>query len=174
MAEDIVKALGYMTLGSRMKRLGESLQAQTQDVLAQAGIDIPASLCPALAALARSGPLSVGALALALGVSQPAVTRMLEKLETSGWVGTCAEVDDRRVRAVMLTPQGRAIVEQAKAHAWRQVASVVAAICVPLSGSLLEQLAALEDALAERTLSRRAGYAAIGGGDEGTGPAGME
>ena len=30
MVEDVVRALGYLTLGTRMKRIGERLQADTQ------------------------------------------------------------------------------------------------------------------------------------------------
>ena len=50
---DIVRELGHLTLGTRLKRLGERLQAQTQVLLAAADIGLPASHCPLLAALDR-------------------------------------------------------------------------------------------------------------------------
>ena len=43
MITDIVRELGHLTLGTRLKRLGERLQAQTEVLLAQAGIGMPAS-----------------------------------------------------------------------------------------------------------------------------------
>src|SRR5256885_16046201 len=95
--EDVVKELGYLTLGTRLKRLGERLQAQTQVLLEGAGIGFPASHFPILAALERLGPLSVGELTEALGVTQPGVTRLLDKLESEGWVQSGQLANDRRV-----------------------------------------------------------------------------
>ena len=43
MVEDVVKELGYLALGTRLKRLGERLQAQTQVLLEEDGLDLPAS-----------------------------------------------------------------------------------------------------------------------------------
>jgi len=79
--EDVVRSLGLLTLGTRLKRIGERLQAQTQAVIEAEGVaDIPASHLPVLAALQRLGPLTVGDIALALGVRQPGVTRQLGEL----------------------------------------------------------------------------------------------
>lgn len=40
---DVVRELGHLALGSRFKRIGERLQAQTQVLLEEAGIALPAS-----------------------------------------------------------------------------------------------------------------------------------
>ena len=89
MTQDIVKDLGHLTLGTRLKRLGERLHAQTQVMLEEAGIGLPASHFPILAGLDRLGQLSVGEIAEAVGMSQPGVTRMLEKLQTDGLQRRC-------------------------------------------------------------------------------------
>src|ERR1041384_6088584 len=86
--EDVVKELGHLSLGTRLKRIGETLQAQTQAVLAAHGFEQPAAWFPLLAALDRLGPLSVGELSQAVGVSQPVVTRSLKGLEDEGLVGS--------------------------------------------------------------------------------------
>ena len=54
MITDIVRELGHLALGSRLKRLGERLQAQTQVMLAQADISVPASHLPVLAEIGRA------------------------------------------------------------------------------------------------------------------------
>ena len=56
MIEDVVKELGHLSLGTRFKRIGETLQAQTQAVLAAHGFEQPAAWFPMLAALDRLGP----------------------------------------------------------------------------------------------------------------------
>lgn len=156
MVEDVVKSLGYLTLGTRLKRLGERLQGQTQVLLEAAGITLPASHFPLLAALERLGPLSVGELSEAVGVSQPGITRMLEKLASEGLVGSRQLEDDRRVRAVALTRSGRGLVARAKRTSWPLIEAAVADACSGSARRLLEQLAALEDALAAAALDARA------------------
>jgi DNA-binding MarR family transcriptional regulator len=156
MSEDVVKELGYLTLGTRLKRLGERLQAQTQVVIAEAAIDVPASHFPLLAALDRLGGVSVGELAESLGASQPGVTRMLDRLEADGLVETSHSVEDRRVRTVGLSKSGRQIIAKAKRVVWPVVETAVADACAGPAKALLAALAALEEALTAAPLSRRA------------------
>src|SRR5438270_2127552 len=118
MTEDVVKELGYLTLGTRLKRLGERLQAQTQVLLQDAGVELPASHFPILAALERLGALSVGELTEAVGVSQPGVTRLLDKLEGEGLVRSTQLAGDRRVRTIAVTKSGRQLISRSKRTAW--------------------------------------------------------
>jgi DNA-binding MarR family transcriptional regulator len=163
MLTDIVRELGHLALGSRLKRLGERLQAQTQVLLAEADISLPASHCPVLAALDRLGPLSVGELAQAVGVSQPGISRMLEKLQSDGLVTSQRLEGDRRLRPIVLTKSGRQLIARSKKLAWPRVEAAVAEACADASGSLLEQLSALEEALAAAPLHVRAARAAAPG-----------
>lgn len=156
MVKDVVKELGYLALGTRLKRLGERFQAQTQVLLEQAGLDVPASHFPLLGALDRLGALSVRELTEALGVSQPGVTRMLDGLETEGWVQSIQSEDDRRLRTVELSKAGRQIVTRAKRTAWPVVEAAVADACTGAAQSVLGVLAGLETSLAAAPLSARA------------------
>lgn len=159
MTEDVVKTLGYLTLGTRLKRLGERLQAQTQVLLESAGIEVPASNFPVLAALDRLGPLSVGELSEAVGVTQPGVTRLLDKLESENLVQSRQASDDRRVRTIALTRSGQTLIARSKRLAWPLIESAVADACGHTENSaagLLEQLTALEQALATAPLNVRA------------------
>jgi DNA-binding MarR family transcriptional regulator len=153
---DVVKELGFLTLGTRFKRIGESLQAQAQTLLARNGMDIPAALHPLLAALDRLGPLGVGELSQAVGVSQPVVSRSLLGLEASGLVESTPVAADRRVRRVRLSRKGRELVRHAKSAVWPLIDAAVAQACRSLKGSLLEQLSALEAALEQAPLAQRA------------------
>jgi DNA-binding MarR family transcriptional regulator len=155
MVQDIVRELGYLTLGSRLKRIGERLQGQAQLVLEDSGISMPSSHFPVLAALDRLGPLSVGELAEAIGISQPAVTRMLDKLESEGLVKSNLPARDRRVRPVALTKTGAKLILRAKESVWPKIEAAVAEACAGAAGPLLAQLAALEAALAAMPLNLR-------------------
>ena len=84
MVDDIVEQLGHLALGTRLKRLGERLQAETTRFIEASGLPLPASQFPLLAALDRPGGLTVGELAEAVGVSQPGVTRSVARLAVQG------------------------------------------------------------------------------------------
>ncbi|WP_428642375.1 MarR family winged helix-turn-helix transcriptional regulator [Roseibium sp.] len=156
MVEDVVASLGYATLGSRLKRIGEKLQAQTQELTAGlAGTDLPTPHNPVLAALDLNGPLSIGDLARALGQSQPGVTRMVNRMKTAGLVEAEQGTIDRRVSTIALTDEGLRLVAHLKKTLWPAVSLAVEDACLGLDGPLLDQLARLETALSERTLKDR-------------------
>lgn len=155
MVEDVVRELGHLSLGTRLKRIGETLQAQTQAVLAAHGFEQPAAYFPLLAALDRLGALSVGELSQAVGVSQPVITRSLRGLEDDGLVESETAEEDRRVRRVALSRKGRGLVQRSQREAWPAIEAAVAQACAGLRGDLLTQLAALEDALVDQPLLQR-------------------
>lgn len=156
MVEDVVRALGFLCLGTRLKRIGERLQAETQTVIDGAEMAVQSSQFPFLAALDRLGPLAVGELAEAIGISQPGVTRSLSHLVAQGLVETTPSPGDQRRKMVSLTGEGQRLVDLAKADVWPRVESAVASLCAELDGPLLAQLGALEDGLAAAPLQRRA------------------
>jgi DNA-binding MarR family transcriptional regulator len=155
MIEDVVKELGYLTLGTRLKRLGERLQAQTQVLLEHADVGLPASHFPLLAALERLGAMNVGELTEAVGMSQPGVTRLVDKLEAEGLVRSTQLADDRRVRTIALTKSGRQLISRSQRTAWPMIEAAVADACAGPARPLLATLDALEDALAAAPLSVR-------------------
>ncbi|MCE7009130.1 MarR family transcriptional regulator [Kibdelosporangium philippinense] len=63
-----------------------------------------------LAALDRSGPRRLTELATVEGVSQPAMTQLISRLQDSGFVERVADEHDRRVVQVHITQAGRAQV----------------------------------------------------------------
>jgi DNA-binding MarR family transcriptional regulator len=156
MAEDVVRDLGHLALGTRLKRIGERLQAQTQRVLDAHELPIQGAQFPFLAAIDRLGPLTVGEMAEAVGVTQPGATRALGQLEAEGLVEITQARDDARRKSVTLTKQGKRLVEVGKRDVWPLIDAAVKETCRKLSGTLLEQLAGLEDALADEPIDRRA------------------
>ena len=157
MVEDIVRAKGHLTLGTRLKRIGERLQADTQRIMEEMDVPLQASQYPFLAALDSAGPLTIGELAEAVGVTQPGVTRSVSELKKLGLVKARQAPDDQRRRIVSLTRKGQEAVAFGKAEVWPRIERSVSDLCRDLEGPLLAQLAALEDGLAAKPLHRRAG-----------------
>ncbi|TIT23146.1 MAG: MarR family transcriptional regulator [Mesorhizobium sp.] len=153
--EDVIRSLGFLCLGSRMKRIGEQLQAEVQRLLDRLDVPVQASQYPLLAALDRLGPLPVGELAQSLGIAQPGVTRSVSLLAELGLLEVSQSTDDQRRRIVSLTWGGRRLVDVAKRDVWPCIENAVADLCADLSGPLLDQLATIEDGLAAAPLDHR-------------------
>ncbi len=156
MANDVLKEMGYLFLGSRLKRLAERMQADVASIAERAGLAIQPSQYPILVALDRFGLLTVGALAEKLGLSQPAITRNLAKLVELGLIETIATPGDQRRRSLSLTQAGQDAMARSKREVWPHIDAAVLELCDRLDGPLLGQIATIEDALERRSLERRA------------------
>ena len=155
MVEDVVRELGFLCLGSRFRRIGERLQSDVQRILDEQQIPIQASQFPALAAVDRLGPITIGELADAIGITQPGATRIAAQLAEVGLLDVQQARDDQRRRLVSLTDEGQRLVDASKRHLWPEIEKAVAAICGHLTGPLLEQLASIERDLEVMPLNRR-------------------
>jgi len=155
MAEDIIQNFGFLTLGSRMKRIGEMLQAEAQQIVESYGLGIQVSHYPLLAAIDREGPMTIGDLAASVGISQPGVTRTVGLLEKAGLLAAAQSADDQRRRVVALTSEGQKVVDISKARVWPRIERSVRHLCADLSASLLDQLGRMERGLADTPLADR-------------------
>jgi DNA-binding MarR family transcriptional regulator len=155
MVEDIVRQLGFLALGSRFRRLGERLQSDVQRLLDDVGIEVPSGHFPTLAAIDRLGPLTIGDVAEAIGITQPGATRIVGQLAKARLVRVQPAREDQRRRVVSLTAKGQRLVDSSKRELWPQIERAVAAVCGDLDGPLLDQLTAIEAGFESVSLHRR-------------------
>ena len=82
--------------------------AQFQSLMERrlAAFDLTPPQLNVLSHIARHGPCRVTDIARAVEVGQPAVTKMVTKFERQHWLEQRPDGDDRRVKAVALTPAG--------------------------------------------------------------------
>lgn len=158
---DVIAAMGAAFLGSRLKRLGERMQAGAAEVIADFGLPLVPAQVPVLTAL-RGGPLAIGQIAGAVGSSQPGVSRIVAQLEALGLLEV-RRGRDQRERLVALTLAGTNAIETLARDVWPRVGTAAADLYAGLSGSLLGQLGAIERALNESSLAERARRIAPGG-----------
>ncbi|MDH5529983.1 MAG: MarR family transcriptional regulator [Paracoccaceae bacterium] len=166
MVDDIVRQIGYLALGSRLRRIGERLQAETYSLIAARGIPLQGNHYPLLFALEESGPLTIGDLATALGISQPGVTRIVGQLTRLGAVSARSGKSDQRQKVVSLTEKGKTLVELGRQEIWPQVLECITDILDGQRGPILDQLDHLEDALQAQSFLDRVN-AKTGGGQNG-------
>mgnify|MGYP006267563125 CR=1 FL=1 len=65
--------------------------------------------------LFKKGPLTAGAIAREISLSQATVTALVDKLEGKGFLKRSRDTADRRRSIVTLTPEGAAILDQSPA-----------------------------------------------------------
>jgi DNA-binding MarR family transcriptional regulator len=150
---DVLALEGAIMLGSRLKRLAERLQAGAERIAADCGLPTQPSQMPLLTALYRNGPMTVGEAVQVLGISQPAVTRILSRLIEMGLVETTRDDRDQRSKAISLSAQGREAMELAITVLWPRLRAAVDEVCD--APALLDLIAATERALADRPLDQR-------------------
>lgn len=164
MARDVLAEMGPLALGSRLKRLAERMQADATKVFADRGLPIQGTHFPLLAALATYGPLSVTEAVEAVGISQPAVTRIHNALQKMGLTTVSPVEGDSRQKQIRLTPDGETLVNELKRDLWPQVRRAAQQLCEGPDADFLTQIGRVEAALQERSLHDRIL-------DEGAGPA---
>jgi DNA-binding MarR family transcriptional regulator len=81
-----------------------------------------------LTTLERSGPRRLTRLAADEGVTQPAMTQLVGRLEVSGLVERCADPDDGRVVRVQLTDAGRDLVARRRAARAERLSGLLATL----------------------------------------------
>jgi N-acetylglutamate synthase-like GNAT family acetyltransferase/DNA-binding MarR family transcriptional regulator len=151
---DLVAAMGPAFLGTRLKRLGERMQAGAAEVIAEAGLPIVPAQVSVLATL-RAGPQTVGQIAGRIRASQPGVTRIARQLNDLGMIETCCD-DDQRKRVLKLTTTGEDAVAVLAKEVWPRVGVAAQQLFAGLKGDFMAQIGEIEIALSEASLARRA------------------
>ena len=100
-----------------------------------------------LADLERLGSQRLTVLAVREGVTQPAMTQLISRLEESGFVRREASPEDGRVVLVVITDEGRATLARRRAARTEQLTSIITQLEPEFRAALAIALPAL-DALA--------------------------
>lgn len=151
--DDVLELEGAVMLGSRLKRLAERLQSGAERIALDCGLPMQPSQMPLLTALYRRGPMTVGEAVRLLGISQPAVTRILTRVMEMGLIETSRDARDQRSKTVSLSAKGHEAMDLANTVLWPRLRAAVDEVCD--APALLGLIEATERALADRPLEQR-------------------
>jgi DNA-binding MarR family transcriptional regulator len=133
--EDPVQAIGRECLGLSVRKTARVLARAYDEAFASLGLK--STQFPILAALHTMGPTGIGALAEALALDRTTMPRNLGPLERRGLIRSETGAD-RRIRTVMLTDAGEALLQEALPH-WRNLQE---RLVTGMGGDRAEQLRA--------------------------------
>jgi len=99
-------------VASLIPKLVRGMYKRQTDVLGKGKITIPQYVCMDL--IGTRGPVMMKEIAVALDISLPAATGLVERLYITGFVKRIFEPTDRRIIRIVLTDKGKKAVKEVK------------------------------------------------------------
>lgn len=153
MTDDFVAAMGGAALGARLRRLSAAIDADAARLYAGQGVRFEQRWFGVLNQLAIGGPAGVRDLARALGISHASISETRQSLEREGYIVATPDQEDARRRVLTLSPAGEALIVRLR-PLWDAFDAAARELDTE-AGGVTRALAALEEALARRSLSQR-------------------
>lgn len=150
---DFLQSLGVSALGSRLRRLFETLNGAVTD-LYRAELEFEQRWFSLTLLLAEEEPLSVQGAARALKTSHAAIMQTADAMERAELLERRKDKADRRVTLLSLTDVGRRKAE-AIAPVSARVDRAAAALIAEAAPDFVASLTALENALREKPFAAR-------------------
>lgn len=114
------------TLGTLLNDASRAVRRRFELLTAEHGLSVPQWRL--LRHILREGPCNQAILADLLDVEPISVSRLIDRMEQSGWVRREAHPDDRRARIIVPTDKARAVAPQARATALAVYAEALAGL----------------------------------------------
>ncbi|MHB8209404.1 MarR family winged helix-turn-helix transcriptional regulator [Mucilaginibacter sp.] len=109
---NLYQNLGYLVLGSRLRRLSEAFLSEINRAYQNEGIDFEASWFPVFYLLSKNESLSIKELSEQIEVSHPAASQLITGLKNKKLVTSITSADDGRKQLVQLTDSGKQLLTQ--------------------------------------------------------------
>lgn len=103
MENDFLKELEYLGITARLKRISDSLSYNIRDLYETEGVDIEPGWHLVFLILQKHGTLTMTELADAFELSQPAVTKMIGRMKSKGYINIRPGSTDSRKKQLVLS-----------------------------------------------------------------------
>ena len=151
---DFLNELGGLALGSRLKRLSETLMRDCSAFYVSQDVDFDASHMPVLNLLSQRGKMTISDITSELQVSQPRVTQLCNKLLKQGYLQSERDPRDERKKWVFIAPAGEHVLRQLQPM-WRMIQAEVENLMDNAEHHLLKALQYVETELSEQDFLKR-------------------
>ncbi|WP_126972808.1 MarR family winged helix-turn-helix transcriptional regulator [Gynurincola endophyticus] len=148
--------LGYLILGTRLKRLSDTFLNDVNKFYLQLGVEFDASWFPIFYLLGRKNKLTIKEIADTLQVSHSAVSQLVTSLQQKGYLKVQTSATDARAKQVTLSAKGTQRLLQIQ-PVWLTLQQTMTDLVEnnELVEKLLPALLNIESALAEKSLLNR-------------------
>ena len=152
---DVVEQLPEHALATGVTATLERLISLFRSLSPHDGLSLTAAAT--LTTLERSGPCRLTALAIFEGVTQPAMTQLVDRLQRMSLLERAQDPADGRVVQVRITDEGRALLARRRAIRAERVAELLVRLSPDDQGLLIAALPAMEALANTQSPGGRAG-----------------
>lgn len=146
--------VGKMALGSRLRRLSDSLTEEASQIYALYGIDMQPKWFPVFYVLSRGEEKAITEIAQEIGHTHPSVSQIVREMAKKGYVKEKKGKKDGRKNFVTLSPAGEAI-RQKMQDQFADVGAAVENAMKETQYDLWKAIAEWEFLLGQKSLLRR-------------------
>ncbi|MEX0941395.1 MAG: helix-turn-helix domain-containing GNAT family N-acetyltransferase [Pseudomonadales bacterium] len=151
---DVLRELGPLALGSRLKRLSDRLMQDGIRVYRESGLSFEPRWFPVYYYLSHMGPSAVTDVARGLGITHPSVNQVAKEMIAANLVSAYKDPKDKRKRVLALTKVGKSLLPELEV-VWRDIASALRELLEETQVDFLGYVETLERALDDRGFHSR-------------------
>ena len=151
---DLFEKTGKMALGSRLRLLTAKVTEDAGKIYELYNIEFSPKWFPVFFLLAEDGQNTITEIAVAIGHSQPSVTKIIQEMTAAGLVGENRNSSDKRRNIVALTEKGMSISSQIKMQC-KDVEAAIDDVIVEAKINLWEAIQEWEGLLNQKSLFKR-------------------
>ncbi len=108
MENDFLRELEYLGITARLKRLSDTLSTSIREIYKFQELDIEPSWHLVFLFLQQRRTCSMVEIAKALHLSQPALTKMIKRMVSNGYIEVIRDANDNRKKNLMLSAKAEA------------------------------------------------------------------
>lgn len=151
---DIIRELGELALGNRLKRLSDRLMQDGIRVYKDAGVEFEPRWFPLYYYLIVEGPSAVMEIAKGLGISHPAVNQVAKEMIAADLLSSYKDTKDKRKRLLAMTERGKELFPEMQII-WNDIRGALEEIVQERQTHFLENLTTVERQLDEKNFHQR-------------------
>jgi DNA-binding MarR family transcriptional regulator len=151
---DKLKSFGELALGSRLKRLSETLMKDVKMIYKSLYIDFEPTHMPVFKTIYEEQKISIGKIANLLSISQPAITQFTNKLEKKKLIITSTDKTDRRKKIIYLSRKGKETIQRLQ-PIWEVIDTEMRNLTCFQSHKFIEQIDNIESELQKKSFYNR-------------------
>ncbi len=107
---DFYQQVGKMAIGSRLRRLSDTMSANAENIYQLYGVDLEPRWFPIFKTLSLHESISITGIAEIIGQPHPVVSQAIKEMTKLGWVKTAKSKSDGRVNLVRLSKTGKKLL----------------------------------------------------------------
>lgn len=154
MKTNVIRKAGRLALGTRIKLLAERMLQDGSDIYKSLNIDFEPRFFAVFYLLKDNPSLTVTEIASHIGISQPAVTQILNSMIKKNLVKIVKDKNDTRKKIITISKKGEAMLPQLL-PLWKDFELGVGEIFTKSGVNILEILDKVEDEMNEKSIFER-------------------